>query len=386
MPKQFMVLAFSIAAFSISAVAQTATTTTLAMTSGTSVVTTVASGAVVTLTATVEAGSTPVTPGLVKFCDAAATYCEDIHIVGTAQLTTAGKAIVKFRPGIGSHSYKAMFVGTNNYGASASASVSLTVSGLYPTSTTYSATGGLGGYNVTAAVTGTGLLSPSPSGSVSFVDTSNSNATVGTATLSPGSPALSLLLSDYAQPGYDPVAIVVADFNGDGIPDLAITDAVSTVTVLLGNGDGTFMAAPALTTGTYPVVPGGLVVADFNGDGIPDLAVVNSIVGNNNTGNVTVFLGNGDGTFTTVASNPSVGGGAQSIVAGDFNGDGIPDVATGVYGDGVILLLGNGDGTFVTRFLPFYTQVAPRQIAVGQRLPIAAALRSRTNLGHRHQT
>jgi hypothetical protein len=82
-----------------------ATTTTLAITSGGSAVTTVASGAAVKLTATVLWGTTPVTPGLVKFCDASASYCEDFHLLGTAQLTSAGRATAVIRPTPGSHSY-----------------------------------------------------------------------------------------------------------------------------------------------------------------------------------------------------------------------------------------------------------------------------------------
>src|SRR5882724_5121693 len=93
-----------------------ATTTTLSVTSGGSAVTTVVSGSVVTLTATVNSGAGAVTTGLVNFCDATATYCTDVHILGTAQLTSAGTATQRFVPGIGSHSYKAVFVGTNSNG------------------------------------------------------------------------------------------------------------------------------------------------------------------------------------------------------------------------------------------------------------------------------
>src|SRR5271163_5368368 len=85
-----------------------ATITTLSVTSGGNAVATVASGSVVTLTATVLAGSTPVTPGQVNFCDATARFCTDIHLLGTGQLTAKGTATLKFRPGVGSHSYMAV--------------------------------------------------------------------------------------------------------------------------------------------------------------------------------------------------------------------------------------------------------------------------------------
>jgi hypothetical protein len=342
----FLALAWMLAA-SWPAMAATATTTTLAVTSGGSAVTTVASGTVVTLTATVAAGTAPVTLGQVNFCDATAAHCEDIHIVGTAQLTGAGIAVFKFRPGVGSHSYKAVFAGTNSYSGSASVAAPLTVSGPAKSFTTMTATAGTdsNNYNLSASVIGGG--STSPTGTVSFVDTSNSNAIVGTETLGSGSSALGFLNSADPGTGYYPIAIVVTDFNGDGIPDLAIANYQSnTVTVLLGKGDGTFTAAPTLTTGSDPYA---LAVADFNGDGIPDLAVVNDIGGYGSTSNVTVFLGKGDGTFTTVASNPSVGSGGESIVAGDFNGDGIQDLAVAnFYSNSVTILLGNGDGTFTS--------------------------------------
>ena len=103
------------------------TITTLSVTSGGNAVTTVAPGSVVTLTATVMAGSTPVTPGQVNFCDATAKFCTDIHLLGTAQLTAKGTATLKFRPGVGSHSYKAVLAEPAGLGPSASTASSLTV-------------------------------------------------------------------------------------------------------------------------------------------------------------------------------------------------------------------------------------------------------------------
>ncbi len=74
--------------------------------------TTVTWGTAVTLTASVLAGSTPVTSGTVNFCDATAAYCEDIHLLGTAQLTSAGTATLHMVPGIAVHNIKAVFAGT----------------------------------------------------------------------------------------------------------------------------------------------------------------------------------------------------------------------------------------------------------------------------------
>ncbi|MGH8395367.1 MAG: FG-GAP repeat domain-containing protein, partial [Pseudomonas sp.] len=90
------------------------------------------------------------------------------------------------------------------------------------------------------------------------------------------------------------------------------------VSVLLGNGDGTFQAARYFTGGSFPL---SVAVGDFNGDGLADLAVAN-----NGSGNVSVLLGNGDGTFQATR-NFGAGSGPRSVAVGDFNGDGAQDLA-----------------------------------------------------------
>ncbi len=344
------------------AFAAASTSTTLAVTSQGSAVTSVASGTVVTLTATVTAGSAPVTLGTVNFCDASATYCTDIHLLGTAQLTSAGTAVLKFRPGVGSHSYKAVFAGTNSNPASNSSTATLTVteSGLYATSTTIAQSGNVGNYTLTATVGGIGLSPTPPTGTVSFLDTSDGNALLGTATLGPGTSGLNFLNSSNPATGGAPTSVAVGDFNGDGIPDLAVAgEYSSSVTVLLGNGDGTFTA-----TATGPAtcdMPFSLAVGDFNGDGIQDLAVANLA---SNT--VTVLLGNGDGTFTPTAASPATGKNPRSLAVGDFNGDGIQDLAVANLGSNTVtVLLGNGDGTFTPAATSPATGSSPYFIAVG---------------------
>src|SRR5271155_2966611 len=136
-------------------------TTILAVASAGNAVTTVTSGSVVTLTATVTAGGNPVNPGQINFCDATAKYCTDIHLLGTAQLTAAGTAVLKFRPGFGSHSYKAVFLGTTNAAASTSANAQLTVSAPAPSITSIVATGPIGTYSLTATVSGSAGVAPS---------------------------------------------------------------------------------------------------------------------------------------------------------------------------------------------------------------------------------
>ena len=163
------------------------TTTTLTVTSSGSDVTSVTSGTVVTLTATVVSGSTPVNPGQVKFCDALAARCEDSALLATVQLASAGTATYKFRPGPGSQSYQAVFVGTNNHAKSASTTADLTVS-TYPTITTITSSGTVGDYTLTATVMGTGSRTLTPTGNVSFLDVTNGDALLGTAALGNGTP------------------------------------------------------------------------------------------------------------------------------------------------------------------------------------------------------
>ncbi len=91
-----------------------ATSTSLAVTSNGLNVAAVNAGAVVMLTATVETGGKAVAPGQVNFCDASASSCTDIHLLGTAQLSSTGKAAFKFVPIVGTHAYKAQFAGTVN--------------------------------------------------------------------------------------------------------------------------------------------------------------------------------------------------------------------------------------------------------------------------------
>lgn len=329
--------------------APAATTTTLAVSSGGVAVTMLTSGSGVTLTATVTAGVATVAAGQVRFCDASATYCTDIHILGTAQLTSSGTAVLKFIPGIGSHSYKAVFVGTTSDATSASSAAPLTVTGpsKYPTTTTITQSRSGSSYTLTATVAAyvstTGL--PLPTGNISFLDTTNGNAVLGTAHLGSGTTGRVFLNSTNTDLGSEPSSVAVGDFNGDGIPDLAVANS-NTVSILLGQGNGTFIEAVNSPVPT-DFGAGSVAVADFNGDGKLDLAVATDGSTSNNVNYVDILLGNGDGTFTQAPSN-TVGFAPYSVAVGDFNGDGLPDLAVANYlSNSVTILLGNGNGTFM---------------------------------------
>ena len=150
-------------------------------------------------------------------------------------------------------------------------------------------------------------------------------------------------LSSAPELGKTPKAIVAADFNGDGIPDLIIGDDDGSLKLFLGDGTGNF--APAQDVAHLDSVVS-VTVADFNRDGRPDIAVSDW-----RGGSVTVFLGDGNGLFRLGwLHRLPVPGTAARVSAADFNGDGNPDLAI-IYGDGdqytFDVMLGDGKGGFV---------------------------------------
>ena len=158
--------------------------------------------------------------------------------------------------------------------------------------------------------------------------------------------------------GSDPDDVIVGDVNHDGIPDLISVDrSDNTVSVRLGNGDGTFRVRSAYGVGTAPVSGS---TADFEKNGKVDLVTANSV-----SNNVSVLIGNGDGTFRT-HHDIAVGKDPVAVVVADFNGDGKTDIVTADYNSNTISILpGHGDGTFGTRIvLPAGTQ-HPRLLVKG---------------------
>lgn len=176
---------------------------------------------------------------------------------------------------------------------------------------------------------------------------------------------------------YGVFVVATADLNKDGKPDLVTVNfGPGTLTVLLGNGNGTFTQGPTITTpisgpGGLAVGPVSVAVADLNKDGTPDLAVANCPRGSQGaTGSVTTLLGNGDGTFTALADSPTAGGQPLYIAAGDLNGDGIPDLVVTDMNNGaptpgnLTILLGKGDGTFTPTAASPVTGSIPYSVAI----------------------
>ncbi|HZQ69011.1 MAG TPA: FG-GAP-like repeat-containing protein [Terriglobales bacterium] len=139
-------------------------------------------------------------------------------------------------------------------------------------------------------------------------------------------------------------AVVVADFNNDGFDDVAAAGSANSsdfVSILLGKGNGTFQKVKNFTTGSGP---GGIAAADFNGDGKLDIVTSNFGVDDGFSNTVSVLLGNGDGTFQSRVDYVA-GKYPNSVVAADVNNDGKVDLVVGIT-SAFAVLLGNGDGTF----------------------------------------
>ena len=152
--------------------------------------------------------------------------------------------------------------------------------------------------------------------------------------------------------GTAPSRLASGDFNGDGKMDLVVVNLNDgTLSVFLGNGDGTFRTASTISISGVGF--NNLVVGDFNGDRVPDLAVFAGLPQNAGVYSVgvVIFLGNGDGTFgkPNTITFPNFPGG-EGLASGDFNGDGKLDLAVAVGGTNwpqqkVFILIGNGDGS-----------------------------------------
>jgi hypothetical protein len=166
------------------------------------------------------------------------------------------------------------------------------------------------------------------------VSLGNGDGTFGSVIVS----TLPLNLSLYASIGFH---LGVADFNGDGAPDVIASDSQNTqIYVLLGNNTGSFTLGSVIYNGSYPA---DVWTGDFNGDGHQDFLVHGGL-----GADVTVYLGNGDGTFQTGVVYGGASDGFTSVVLADMDGDGHPDMVVGTQANTVQILHGNADGTFAT--------------------------------------
>jgi len=186
------------------------------------------------------------------------------------------------------------------------------------------------------------------------VTLSQLSASLGGRTISTGTPTGTTFPETSYTVGKTPAGLVAQDLNGDGTPDIAVTNtADNSITILLNNGDGTlkqagrspfFYADPKKETGPVAIAAGVL----RTGKNQPLNPATDLVIANSVSNNVSVLLGSGDGTFTEAPGSPlAVGKNPRSIVLADFDGDGILDFAvTNFLDNSVSVFRGNGDGTF----------------------------------------
>jgi hypothetical protein len=159
--------------------------------------------------------------------------------------------------------------------------------------------------------------------------------------------------------GNNPFDLVAADFNGDGKKDLAVANRGSnTVSILIGNGAGSFASPATVAVGN---APSQIAAGDFNGDGKLDL-ITNNTGGSSGLVSLSILTGNGAGGFT-LSSTQSLSASVLMAVA-DFNGDGKPDLAL-LSGAKVSILLGNGAGGFGSPTDFSLTGTSPNFITAG---------------------
>ena len=287
----------------------------------------------VKLSATVLANGHPMPGyGVVRFCVTGAKLCQGSSLIGQAQWSAASGAVIHPILSVGTHSITAVFAGNGQYAPSTSSAQTVAVQGAHSvTQLTATKTGAT--YSLTATVTGS--VNMPLSGNVTFF---KPPTTTPLATVNLGPSSKSLWFSGTSLPfmGSEPLAMAAGDFNGDGFSELAVAGLNSnTVEIVSFTNIASTIHLPG-------IAPMGIATGDFNSDGKLDLAVAES-----GSGDVAIYLGNGDLTFNFAGTFATGGYSPVAVASGDFNNDGIPDLAVANLNPGMVTLLaGNGTGAF----------------------------------------
>jgi hypothetical protein len=322
------------------------------------------SGAPVTLDATVTAGATAVIAGQIRFQDGARVL-NVVQGIAHKNGSLTASIVARLTGGAAAHSLTATYLGapgsTSKTAPSTSAAVLVQTVPNGPVASTVSVEN-LGANSLAAIVRTDGPVAPS--GSVTFVDQSLGQ-TLGTVAISPSS-VLPLFSGPSWPAGRAPGPLVYGDFNNDGLPDLAVVNTGdSTVSVYLNNADnpGQFLPAQIFDVGPNPAA---IVAADFNADGILDLAVANG------DSTITLLFGTDSAKLFTSVTLPAGVPVGSTLLAADLNGDGLPDLvfvaATVPQGDVSAL-----DVLFNTAATPGTFSAAPVVIGLSTPLHFIAA-------------